>query len=314
MNLNYDKMTILRIAKYYYLDGLSQQEIAVRENIHRSLISRILKLARESGYVQINIAIPDSYDTAILEKQLKEALGLRQVLIAPSLGQQPDQSEAFYFFAARHLEKILPYSKNIGVGLGKTLYNVASQFTFQSPDPAPDFFSVAGSSGTDNSYLQNSVVLDSFARHFNGHCHYNNFSIYMHRDRMSQLDLNRFYELQKSYEKLDTVVLSIGGPVKIPNPYFEEFSLAAKEFLPVFTRPHGDLLGHIFYDNHECYVLPDEYIITSMSPQMLKKVPNVICIASGSQKVHSIISAANQKYFNILITDEATGKAISQSI
>lgn len=313
MNLNYDKMTILRIAKYYYLDGLSQQEISTRENIHRSQISRILKLARELGYVQINIAMPDSYNADLLEKQLETALGLRQVLIAPTLTQQADQSESLYFFAARYLEKVLPISKNIGIGLGKTLYNIASQLTFQLSNVAPDFFSVVGSSGTDNSYLQNSVILDSFARHFSGRCHYNNFPVYLRRDMMSQLDLNRFCELQKAYQKLDTVVLSIGGSVDIANPYYEEFSLATKDTLLAFTRPHGDLLGHIFYDNHECYALPDEYLITSMSPQMLEKVPTVICIANGSQKVRSIISAIRQKYINVLITDEATGKSILQN-
>ena len=60
MTPNYDQLTILRIAKCYYLDGLSQQEIADKENIHRSQISRILKLARELGYVQIRICSPES--------------------------------------------------------------------------------------------------------------------------------------------------------------------------------------------------------------------------------------------------------------
>ena len=53
LNMNYDKMTMLRVAKYYYLDEMSQQEIAQKENIHRSQISRILKAARELGYVHL---------------------------------------------------------------------------------------------------------------------------------------------------------------------------------------------------------------------------------------------------------------------
>ena len=80
---NCDNLTILRIAKYYYLDGLSQQEISERENIHRSQISRILKLARELGYVQIRICSPESYTAETLAQQVKQKTGLCEVYVVP---------------------------------------------------------------------------------------------------------------------------------------------------------------------------------------------------------------------------------------
>lgn len=316
MTLNYDKMVILRIAKYYYLDGLSQQEISEKENIHRSQISRILKLARELGYVQIRICTPDSHTADSLAKRVEHGLGLREVFVAPSISTQADQDDSLYFFAARHLEEILPYSKNIGIGLGKTLYHVASQLSSQNLEKRLDFFSVAGSSGTDNPYLQASVILDNFARPFKGRCHYNNFPICVARDMMSPLDVSRFSELQKAYQDLDTVVLSIGGPFNVEYPYLEEFSLMEKELdkAKALTRPHGNLLGHVFYNNHESLDLPGNYRMTSMNLQLLEKVANVICVAHGRQKVDSIISAAHQHYIKSLITDESTAKSILQKI
>lgn len=309
---NYDKMVILRIAKYYYLDGMSQQEIAVKENIHRSQISRILKLARELGYVQIRISAPDSETADSLSKQVKQRLGLREVFVTPSLSPQTDQDESLYFFAARRLEKILPRKKNIGIGLGKTLYHVASQLTAQKLEVRPDFLSIVGSSGTDNPYLQASVILDNFARPFTGRCHYNNFPICVARNMMSSLDTRRFSELQKAYQMLDTVVLSIGGSLNVDYPYLEEFFLFSKDFdtSQAVARPNGNLLGHIFYDNHECLSLPNDYLMTSMNLQILEKVPEVICIANGKQKVDPIISAARQNYIKSLITDESTAQSI----
>ena len=105
MTLNYDKMTILRIAKYYYLDDLSQQEISIKENIHRSQISRILKLARELGYVQINISVPESCSADLLGKRLENALGLRHALIAPALTPQGRPIRISLFFCGQDIWK-----------------------------------------------------------------------------------------------------------------------------------------------------------------------------------------------------------------
>ncbi len=312
MTLNYDKMVILRIAKYYYLDGLSQQEISDKESIHRSQISRILKLARELGYVQIRISAPDSYTADTLAKRVEHKLALEEVLVAPSLSPQTSQDESLYFFAARRLEEILPHCKNIGIGLGKTLYHVAAQLTTQRLDVQPDFYSVVGTSGTDNPYLQASVILDNFARPFHGRCHYNNFPICLSRAMMSPLDISRFQELQKAYQLLDTIVLSIGGPFNLEYPYLEEFSLVEKELdtAKALTRPHGNLLGHVFYNDGDILTLPDKYLLTSMSLALLRLVPKVICIAYGKHKADSIISAARHGYIKSLITDEATAQTI----
>lgn len=316
MKQNDDQLLILRIAKYYYLDGLSQQEISEKENIHRSQISRILKQARELGYVKIRVSTPESCTADALGSQLRELLQLQDVFVAPSLSAQPDQSEALYFFAARQLEELLPDCQNIGIGLGKTLYHVASQLTNRRVDKPLKFFSVVGSSGTNNPYLQPSVILDNFARHFKGSCHYNNFSICQKRSMMSPFDLKRFDELQKAYERLDTVVLSIAGPININYPYFDEFSLFSKkiDISRALTKPHGNLLGHVMYENHQVLQLPEDYFMTSMALSVLEKIANVICIAHGSEKIAPLISAARQRYIKVLITDEATAQALIQKL
>ena len=316
MTPNYDKMTILRIAKYYYLDELSQQEISEKENIHRSQISRILKLARELGYVQIRISSPESYTADSLAKQVKEKTGLKEVFVAPSLTPQANQEDSLNFFAARYLEELLSHSKKIGIGLGKTLYHVATQLSDQKLEEMQDFFSIAGSSGTDNPYLQASIILDNFARPFGGRCHYNNFSICLDQSRLSPLDMSRLSEQQRAYQTLDAVVLSIGGPFNVDYPYLEEFSLMERgvDIAQVLKRPHGNLLGHVFYDNGELLKLPDGYFITSMSLLQLIKTPDVICIACGKEKVDSIIISARQHYIKTLITDETTARNILQRI
>lgn len=307
MNPNYDILTILRIAKYYYIDGLSQQEIAVKENIHRTQISRLLKQAREEGYVQIRISAPDSRSADTLARELQQRLGLLDVTVTPNL-TGADQSESLYFFAARHLETLLPAATHVGIGVGKTMYHVAAQLSAQKPEHPMEFYSLAGYSGSDNPYLQGSIITDRFARPFSGICHYLNFPILMSRSAMSPLDQSRYDAFRQACENLDMVILSLGGPFSQDYPYFEEFSLAVRDIdlQKAFSHPHGNLLGHVFYEDGTVLNLPVAYMLTSLPPDRLRNIPRVILIAGGMRKVSAILSAARQRYFNTLITDKQT--------
>ncbi len=48
-----------RIAKLYYIDDLKQESIARRLNISRYKVSRVLKKAKDSGLVRIQVLTPD---------------------------------------------------------------------------------------------------------------------------------------------------------------------------------------------------------------------------------------------------------------
>lgn len=314
MPKNTDALDILKIAKMYYADGLSQQEISQRTFIDRSQISRILKMAREEGFVNISISLPSDQGAIGLERELKERLGLKDVLVAPRLVSSADQSESLYFFAARFLEKVIPANKRIGIGVGKTLYNVAAELSPSSKAGKIDFYSVAGSAGTDNTYLQASVLLDNFSRPYKGISHYNNFAICQKKSLMTEVALKRYKDLLQAYKSLDLVITSIGGPFNKSYPYLEEFALSKKELdlQECLKAPHGNLLGHVFYQDGTIMSLPEDYVITSMSPKLLVSTPEVICIANSSSKVPAIISAAKQKYIKTLITDEPTGEEIKK--
>ncbi len=307
-----DKLMLLRIARAYYLEGMTQAEIAQAEGLHRTQVSRMLKRARDLGYVHIEIKGPDSQTADSLAERLEAALKLDQAHVAPALASPDQEDESLYFFAARYLEKALAGSRRIGIGLGKTLYHVASELSPQTRDDEPAFYSAAGWSGTDNPYLQGNVILDTFARAFKGKSHYNNFPVCLEEAHMSDLDRQRFQEVQAAYQTLDTVVLSIGGPFRPDYPYLEEFSLMERgiDLSQALAKPHGNLLGHILFDEGGVLPLPPGYRITSMALAPLIQVDQVICLAHGRQKIGPIISAARLGVIKTLVTDQATAGLI----
>lgn len=308
---HYDEFTLLRVARAYYLEGMTQAEIARAEGLHRTQVSRMLKSAREQGYIQIRIRSPKTGDSASLADRLKIALKLDHVEIASETSSgQADQ--ALYFSAARYLEKALAKSRRIGIGLGKTLYRTALELGPQLREDQPAFYSAAGWSGTNNPYLQGNVILDTFARAFGGSSYYNNFPVCLDERQMSDLDQERFQALQSAYQSLDTVVLSIGGPFSRDYPYLEEFSLMEEgvQLDEALARPHGNLLGHIIFEEGVLLKVPPPYLITSIPLALLSQLDQVICLAHGSQKIGSIISAARLGFFKTLVTDLATARQI----
>ena len=73
--------SLLAVARLYYEDDLSQQQIADRLGVSRSTVSRLLQLAREQGIVHIEIRPPTS--ASQLSAWLQGALKLRKAIVVP---------------------------------------------------------------------------------------------------------------------------------------------------------------------------------------------------------------------------------------
>ena len=76
-----DRASLLAdVAEMYYLEEKNQAEIAKAIGVTRSMVSRILTEARESGIVEIRIQRPLQSD-AELESALKEKFGLKDIYV-----------------------------------------------------------------------------------------------------------------------------------------------------------------------------------------------------------------------------------------
>src|SRR5690606_40773930 len=85
-----DKRQMVRIAKMYYFQGLTQSEIANKVGISRPIISKLLQKARECGIVEIVIK-DDTLRTVDLEQKLESEFPMKEVLVVPV--DDPDNEE-----------------------------------------------------------------------------------------------------------------------------------------------------------------------------------------------------------------------------
>src|SRR5580658_1277364 len=70
-----------RVAREFYLEGISKVDIADRLGISRFRVARLLDAARESGMVRIEIGLPGGNLDAGLSAELCSVFGLRHAFV-----------------------------------------------------------------------------------------------------------------------------------------------------------------------------------------------------------------------------------------
>lgn len=312
-----DLLAIYRIANYYYNDNMSQQEIAKILGVSRSQVSRLLILARERGIVDIHIKLPDTVSISGLEKQLCSLLGLERVLICDTAElENTRETERLLLsdvatFAAAQLPRLLENDKIIGVGRGRTIYNVSLQLPVTKPLPHRQFVPLTGNTGTRLSELQTSTIVNRFADKFGAEALYINSSFLR---PASELKLNEPWlsELHDYWDRLDAAVIGLGQYPSSLVSYLEEFpSEIIKRGSSLVAE--GEIIGQPFsadgsLDWFEEYA--QDYIYIGIPLESLKVLKNVICIASGANKIEPIITAARLGYYKTLILDKLTAEGI----
>ncbi len=305
-----DSMLLYRVAKYYYENEYSQEEISKIEHISRAQVSRLLKKAKDSKIVKIEVVIPDSQSVYELSERLKKYLNIKNVIISPSVEKQKDNDENLYSVASSYLSKNLIKYKNIGIGWGKTLYNISLQLLNYEDESDLVFCPLVGNSGTENPHLQTNSITDRFSERFKGRAFYSNLLMLEKRDDISEISFKRLAKLKEMWNNLDVAVIGLGGETT------SNKHLYVDELPEVFYNNEdinhiiGDVLGDFYMNDGTLLQFPSEYEKISITSEQLKNIHNVICIAHGEQKVRAIEHISREKFINTLITDEYTARMI----
>lgn len=309
MNVLEDSSLLFRVAKYYYINNYSQDEIAKLENISRPQISRLLKKARDVGIVKIDVSMPNTLERGELQAQLQSILHLKKVVISPSTEGGKENSAGVYSITASYLSEVLRGRKNVGIGWGKTIYNTSLQLALQDEHNELTFYPVIGNSGTNIPFYQINNIIDRFAEKFRANAYYTHSLFLQPKTIPTDLDIKRLNVLKQYWKNLDAIIIGLGGRVISKAIYIDELppSVNKKQLV---DHAIGDILANFFLDDETFFEYPKDYRLIAIDLKDLKQIEEIICIAHGRHKVEAIVYAANNKYFNTLITDDLTARAV----
>jgi DNA-binding transcriptional regulator LsrR (DeoR family) len=122
---------LVKVARMYFLDDRSQDDIAQVVGTSRSNVSRMLSLARELGIVEFRFHNPDGRDEA-LEEALLQRFGLVQIRVA-AFSPGADVRGAVGNLAAEWLTDSVRDGHTVGLSWGTTLQATVAAVLVERP-------------------------------------------------------------------------------------------------------------------------------------------------------------------------------------
>jgi len=308
-----DHLRLLYLAaRMYYLEDKTQNQVAEELGVSRPKVSRLLSQAREEGIVQITVVDPFT-DMSLLAEALKRELGLECAIVAPGVGQGVQQSRRRVgAAAARYLVESLSVGAKIGIGWGRTLYEMASALEVHR-ELGPTVVPLLGGLGQIDPSFQVHSLADLICTKLGGVTKTLYVPAIVESDSTWQalLASRDMVRIAEAWEELSVALVGIGL-----FDYGPDFQMLFADYLDATILAQlersgavGDVCMRPFdiHGNHITDILPH---VISIDVERFKKIPRRVGIAGGARKAEALLGAARGGFINILITDEPAAQRI----
>lgn len=304
------KRRLAEIAYMYYIDGMSQSEIAREYSISRSMVSTMLSEARAKGIVKIQIEDSDLYCLE-LQKKMEHVFGIKKIIIVPRLSK--NETNLLYQLADScidYLNQIIEDNMTIAVSWGRTLYQIANRIRSKGKSNLTISPLVGGIGNEMNMYHSN-VICDIMANNLGGNSLGLYAPVFVSSKEVKDVifkdkSINKVIETSR---KAHIAIVSIGN---ILSSVMREIGTLSEEDVSKLLELEaiGDI-NTIFIDKNGKVVeshLSERTI--ALTIEELKRIPKIIAVAGGVEKTEAIHAALKGKLMDVLVTDEEVAKEI----
>lgn len=297
---NIELMT--RVASLYYLDNLTQAEIAARVGLSRVKVVRLLKSARASGIVDIRIQTPTSLRTS-LETELTRRFGLKQALLAADQTNADHQRTMVAQLVADQLERQLFDSAIVAVGMGRNVGAVSSAIPKVTARNCT-FITAIGGSPQVGQPVNSADICRRLAERFGGtsECLYAPAYVESSSLRESFLQHEEVRSVLEKARMAQIALVGIGDAMP-ESAVVQMGCFSAKDMTRLRqTGAVGDMLGY-FFDLQGRPVAPgmNDRVI-GLNGNDLRAIPCVIGIAAESEKTKALLGALRTGILDVLVT------------
>ena len=299
----------LRIAWMYYVEGLTQNEIADQLGIGRVTVVRNLTEAKRQREVKIWIdsGIAECLE---LEAALKVRYGFEDALVVPAPARAENTAKMVGAAAGIYLSEHISNGMTIGVGWGETLYE--SLQTLAPPD-LKDVQVISLLGGIVQARRHNpSEFAWQFARSLNADCYLLAAPALVDsaETRRALIERCGLDEVLQRAAQMDMAVLSVGTPRPGATSFRFGFLSEAERLDLAAAGAAGDLLFNFYTAAGTLVDHPVNHRVMSVSINMLRAVPRRVIASGGAEKVAALRGAIRLVDCNVLITDEAAARGL----
>lgn len=299
---------IAEIARMYYVEGRSQQEIANQLFFSKAKVSRALRLAREENVVEFHINYPSSR-SSVLEAELKRRFGLKETLVVTDLYDNLNTDISIKRIgkvAASYLDEILKDGDILGVSWGRTIYQTVRQL---EPSSSRNILVVQLVGNSTNAYSEDmdvSTLVQEMARAFQGTAAKLYAPMHISSDIVRK-ELMKEPIIQETMDKIRSVNYLFTGiaDVSVERPMNTWAGYLTENQMKDLIKKGavGYICGYFLDKNGNKLNDPINDRIVGISFEDLKHAPHVIVAAGGVDKTQAIYAALKGHIIDSLITD-----------
>ncbi|TDR31597.1 transcriptional regulator [Aquamicrobium defluvii] len=297
----------IRAAWMYFVEQMTQNEIADVLGVGRVTVVRMLADARARGEVKITIE-SDLVEIVRLERDLERAFGLEQAIVAPLSVPDADPIPAIAARTGGYVSEVMKAGMRVGVGWGNTLF---STLQFLSGRALADFkvISLLGGVGVARRFNPAEFAW-RFAQVFQGDGYLIPTPAVVDSigTKIALVERCGLQEIFQLADSLDAVLVSVGGIASATTFYRGGFLKEADREELVARGAVGDLLFHFFDRNGDLVDHPVNQLVMSVEVDRLRRAPVRILTSGGEEKIGALMGAMNLIRPTVLITDEESAR------
>ncbi len=303
-----EKKLLYKLAKAYYEDGLTQDQIGKRFGLSRIKVSRLLNQARKEKIVQITI-IPPPGSHAILERELEARYGLDEVVIvSPVSYDQPAIVQKSGPAAAECLMRCIQGNEVVDLSWGTTLLAVIEALPAQNW-PEVKVVQMIGGLGQPEAETHGADLARRMAQAFGAKPRLlpapGIVANKMVRDAL--LADPQISETLALGARADIALVGIGVPAALDSVVRQANILTQVEFEQLQAQGAvGDIALRFFDADGQAVDHEMNDRIIGLDLDQIKSIPRVIGVAGGTEKFEVIRAALRGQLINVLITDDRT--------
>lgn len=302
-----------KVARMYYVQGIRQQGITERLQIHQSTVSRLLKRAREANLVRFSVTTPPGI-FADIEDQLIARFGLKDAMVVECPNEEEPMVRDLGAATAYFVETTVKPGTTIGISSwSRSLFAMVDALQPGDYCRGGKVVQILGGVGVAGVEHQAMYLAQRLAASIGA-----SPVLLQAPGVVGSAEARRVLardpavrEASELFEHLDLALVGIGSmePSRLLASSGNVFSPEERNEL-MKQGAVGDVCFRFFDEQGEFIKSPLMQRVIGIEAASLKRVSRVVAVAGGRKKVRATLAALRGGWVNVLITDLRAAEAL----